>query len=119
MTTATHTHTSESLLVSIAQHERDLLAKLEASRDAAKTAVEQARTEARAHLHQEETRLNADVSQIRRDREQKRQDGFNQTVGAAEQRLSGVRDEARRKVDGVVAEVTALFMPVSSGGRGQ
>lgn len=113
---ATAENQSASFLHSLADHEASLLAKREASKVEAQEFVDAARVEARRHGQTEDDKLTSDVAGIRRERQAKRDGAFESTVGAAEEKLVGLRSEAFSKVSGVTKKVLELFMPGATGG---
>lgn len=108
--------THESILPSIARHEAELIAQLDAARQDAKGIVESARAEARRLLQEAETSLAEEVAAIRFERQEARQRAFDKTVRDAEERLAGVREEARRRAPAVAERVLELFMPCGAMG---
>jgi F0F1-type ATP synthase membrane subunit b/b' len=108
---------SKSIVGSLADHEKELLAKRDASIEEARELIEQAQAEARKHLQDEENRLNEDVAEKRKQAEAARQQKFQNTVDGALEKLSGVKSSAMSKVEPVSEEVLALFMPKPSGGN--
>lgn len=109
--------TSSSVLASVAKHEQELLAQVEASHEEAKRIVEQARADARRDTQTDETALTAEVSKIRRKAESERLATFDATVQAASERLVGVRESAEKRVPDVAKSVLALFLPAAEGER--
>jgi translation elongation factor EF-4 len=110
-----HPHT-DSIVASVARHEQELLDKLDASQQEARDLVDQARTDALTLLQNAEAELNNDVAATRRAREAARQQKFDATVQAAQERLTGVREEAAAKVDSLAKDVLAMLMPKTTGG---
>lgn len=102
---------SKSIVGSVASHEKELLAKLEASRVEAREIVDQARADARQFLADADAKLTEEMSALRRQREASRQAEFDKTVAEADARLAGVRDSANAQVDAMTQEVLALFLP--------
>ena len=107
---------SESILSSVAKHEKDLLAQVRASEEEARHIVEKARSDAREHLAAAESGLSEEVARIRREAEERRERTFSERVRVADQQLAGVREEARRRVQAAGKKVLALFVPSVSGG---
>lgn len=108
---------SKSVVGSLADHEKDLLAKRDASVEEARNVVETAQADARKHLQDEENRLNEDVTDTRKKSEAARQQKFQNTVDDAQEKLSGVKTSAMANVPAVSKAVLALFMPKPSGGN--
>ena len=108
---------SRSIVGSLADHEKSLLAERDASIDEAREIVEQAQAQAREHLQDEENRLNDDVAILRKKAEVAREERFQQTVDEALDKLSGVKESSMLKVPDVSQKVLALFLPKPSGGN--
>lgn len=108
---------SSSVLTSVAKHEQELLGKVASSREEAKRIVEQARSDARSDSQSDEAALTNEVSEIRRKAENARLAAFETTIGAAHERLAGVRDAAAQRVPEVAKSVLELFLPVAKGER--
>jgi vacuolar-type H+-ATPase subunit H len=101
----------ESILSTVARHEAELIAQLDAARQDAKGIVESARAEARRLIQDADAKLAEEAAAIRLQRQEARQRTFDETVRAAEERLAGVREEARRRAPAVTERVLELFMP--------
>jgi vacuolar-type H+-ATPase subunit H len=114
---ATTEQSNGSILPSVAERERELLAQIEASKTEARDIVDTAHAEARKHHQDEENRILEEVATIRRDRGQNRDTDFRETVNAAERELAGVAEEAMGKVSGVARDVMKLFVPNDSKGN--
>ncbi len=115
MTASHDNHNHKSILGDVARHEKDLLAKLESSRDEARKIVERARAEAAKHLSDEAAQAQAEISEARTRAELKRMQAFDSTVSAAGQKLSGRREAAMARVPEMAKQVSGLFLP--SGGQ--
>ena len=102
---------SQSILGTLAAHEKKLLAQVEEAGTQAHEIVERARSDARQYLQTEEDKLAAEVAQSRVEAQAARENTFQQTVEAAEAQLVGVREEARRRVDDTAKSVLELFLP--------
>lgn len=102
---------SGSILRKVADHEKKLLADIESSELEAREIVDEARAEARKHLQAEESKLTEEVATIRREAESARQDEFDATVQAAEQRLTSVREDAAARTSEIADKVLNLFVP--------
>ncbi len=111
-----HPHT-DSIVASVARHEQGLLDKLDASQQEARDIVDQARIDALTSLQNAEAELNSDVAATRREREAARQQKFDATVQAAQERLASVREEAASKVDALAKDVLTMLMPKTTGGN--
>lgn len=111
---STTSNGSESIVASVAKHEKELLSTLSASEEEARSIVEEARSAARTHLQDEENTLAQDIAETRRGAEGERQARFDATVNAAEERLVSVREESNRRVADTAQKVLSLFVP--SGG---
>lgn len=105
------------MLASVAKHEQELLEKVASSREEAKRIVEQARTDARSDSQSNEAALTDEVAEIRRKAEIARLAAFETTVGAAHERLTGVRGAAVQRVPEVAKSVLGLFLPAVKGER--
>ena len=112
---STNQSASKSILGSVATHEKELLAKLEASQAEARNIVDHARADARQILSDADAKLTEEMSTVRREREAARQSEFDKVVNEAESRLAGVRDEAAAKVDSVADQVLSMFVPKTDG----
>ena len=102
---------SQSILASLAIHEKKLLAQVEDAGAKARDIVDGARSEARKHAQTEEEKLNAEVARLRAEAQAVREKTFKRTLEAAEAQLVGVRKEARRRVDDTAKSVLELFLP--------
>lgn len=107
---------SQSILASLAAHEKKLLAQVEDAGAQARDIVDRARSDARKHAQTEEEKLNAEVAGLRAEAQAVREKTFRQTVEAAEAQLVGVREEARRRVNDTAKSVLELFLPKMDGG---
>jgi vacuolar-type H+-ATPase subunit H len=114
---ATTEQSNGSILPSVAERERELLAQIETSKTEARDIVDTAHAEARKHHQDEESRVLEEIATIRRDRGQNRDTDFRETVNAAERELAGVAEEAMGKVSGVARDVMELFIPNDSKGN--
>lgn len=110
-------NTSQSIVATVASHEQELLAQIEASKVESGEIVEHARSQARKYLQDSETALNEEIAQVRRDREAVRVQAFDESVASVEARLVSVRESAAEKVDAMTQKVLSLFMPKSTGGN--
>jgi vacuolar-type H+-ATPase subunit H len=115
VSTNTNQNVSPSILASVASHEQELLAQLEASKAESREIVEQARTNARTFLQESESEINDNLASIRRKKDIARTTEFEETVSSAEGRLESVRTAAGAKIDDVASEVLALFLPKTGG----
>ena len=104
-------------MATVASHEHELLAQLEASKVEASEMLDTARVQARKHIQESEATLNEEVARERRERENVREQSFETTVAEAEARLVSVREEAAAQVDAVAQEVLSLFIPKSTSGN--
>jgi len=110
--TASHdNHQHKSILGDVARHERELLAKLEASQDDARKTVERARVEAAKHLSDEAARIQSEVSAARTRAELLRLQAFENAVAKAEQGLQGARQSAMSRVAEMTKQVSEFFLP--------
>ena len=107
--------TSQSILASLAVHEKKLLAQVEDAGAQARDIVDRARSDARKHVQTEEEKLAAEVARLRAKAQTAREKAFHQTIDAAEAQLVGVREEARRRVDDTAQSVIELFLPKMDG----
>jgi hypothetical protein len=114
---STSQNTFPSIVGTVASHEQELIAQLEASKVEAGELLEQSRVEARKVLQDSEAALTEEIAQVRREREASREQSFQSTVAEAEGRLVSVREEAAKQVDAMSQEVLSLFMPKSTGGN--
>lgn len=110
-----HHSSSKSILGDVARHERELLAKLDASHDEARKIVERARAEAAKHVSDEAARVQSEVSAARTRAELLRAQNFDAAVASAEQALRGRRDAAMARVNEIAKQVSEFFLP--KGGR--
>ena len=104
-------------MATVASHEQELLARLEASRVEANELLDEARVKARKYLQDSEATLNDEIARTRREREAVREQSFQETVSVAEARLVSVREGAATQVDAMAQEVLSLFMPKSTSGN--
>lgn len=105
-----------SALSAIARHERELLAKREQTEREAERLVAEARTEARRIIDSEGERLANDAAAIRREGDAARERERLEHQRQAEQELTRLRAEAQTRAQAVVAAVTSLVLPPSTGG---
>ncbi len=115
MTASHDNHNHKSILGDVARHERELLAKLDASQDESRKTVERARVEAAKHLSDEAARIQSEVSAARTRAELLRLQAFENAVSNAEQALRGRRDAAMARVPEMAKQVSEFFLP--KGGR--
>lgn len=111
---STTSNGSESIVASVAKHEKKLLSTLSASEEEARSIVDEARSAARVHLQNQENALAEDIAETRRAAEVEREARFDATVSAAEAELVSVREESSRRVADTAQKVLSLFVP--SGG---
>ena len=114
---STSQNTSPSIVATVASHEQELLAQLEASKAEASQILDDARAQARKHHQDAEAALNEDIARERREREEAREQSFQATVAEADARLVDVREKAAGQVDAMAQEVLSLFIPKSTGGN--
>lgn len=112
---ATAEHIPGSVLSSVVEHEKSLLAKLQGARDAARATVDRAKSDANGILQNEESRLADETAEMRRKAEAERNQAFEATVRAAEEQLVGVRQTAHDRIPSVADKVLALFVPKGPG----
>lgn len=112
---ATAEHIPGSVLSSVVEHEKSLLAKLQAARDAARATVDRAKSDALDIVQSEESQLADESAAMRRKAETERNQAFEDTVRAAEQQLVGVRQQAQDRIPAVRDHVLELFVPKGSG----
>lgn len=112
---ATAEHIPGSILSSVVAHEKSLLGKLQTARDAARATVERAKADALNTIQAEETKLAEESAAMRRKAEAARNQAFQETVQAAEQKLVGVRQKAQERTPAVTDNVLKLFVPKGAG----
>lgn len=112
---ATAEHIAGSILTTVVEHERSLIAKLESAREDARAAVERAKAEARSIIQAEEAKLADETAAMRRAAESARNKAFEETVQAAKSDLVGVRQRAEGRVAAVAEKVLGLFVPKGAG----
>lgn len=105
------------MLASVAKHERELLEKIDASKEEARNIIERARSDARKHLQSEDAALNEEVARIRRESEEARLQAFAATVAEAEQRLVSVREGALKRAPEIAKSMVGLVVPSGSKGK--
>ena len=115
MTASHDNHNHKSILGDVARHEKELLAKLDASRDDARKIVERARADAAKHISDESARVQSDIADLRTRADLKRTQAFESAVSAAEQSLVGRRQAAVARVPELARQVMDFFLP--KGGR--
>ena len=115
MTASHENHNHKSILGDVARHERDLLSKLEGSRDEARKIVERARAEAVKHISDETARVQSEIAAVRASAENARLKAFESSVASAEQALRGRREAATARVPELARQVMDFFLP--KGGR--
>jgi vacuolar-type H+-ATPase subunit H len=113
---ATVKNTSKSLVSTIAQHESELLAKVEASNQEALGAIESARADAQKHLRAEEASLASEVAEMLRKAEEARTAAFETTLNAAREQMEDTRRAALVNMSSITEQVIALFSPQDSEG---
>ncbi len=104
-------------MATVASHEQELIAQLEASRVEAGELLDEARVKARKHLQDSEATLSDEIASMRREREAVREQSFQETVTAAEACLVSVRENVATQVDAMAQEVLSLFMPNATSGN--
>lgn len=109
-------HIEGSVLSTVVEHERMLLAELQAARDEARAIVDAARTEANAHEDNELAALNAEVAARRAQAERDRTAAYDATLKAANDALADTRKIVHGRVSAVADEVMALFVPQTGKG---
>lgn len=112
---ATAEHIPGSILSSVVEHEKSLLARLHQAREAAKATVDKAKAEARGIVQAEENRLVDESAAMRHEAEQARERAFAETINSAEAQLVGVRQSAKNRIPAVADKVMDLFVPKGSG----
>lgn len=111
MTASHDNHNHKSILGDVARHERDLLSKLDTSRDDARKIVERARADAAKHLSDEAARVQSETSEARTRAELLRMQKFEAAVAEAEQKLRGRREAAMARVPELARQVMGFFLP--------
>ncbi len=105
------THNGKSILSDVARHERELLARIDASRDEARRNVERARADASKHQSDEAARAEDDASRTRNEAARVREAKFNASVADAASRLEGSRATAMGRVGEMANDVLGMFLP--------
>lgn len=108
---ATGSQNGSSILTSVARHEKELLAKLEATDEECQKIIDDARAEARQFRENDTAVLNTQIAQKRREAEAERNAAYQAVVEASEAKLAALREEARSKQKEVAREVMQLILP--------
>lgn len=111
MTASHDNHKHKSILGDVAQHEKQLLAQLEAAKDEARRSVEKARADAQRQISDEGARIQTEVAAARASAESARMKTYESSVASAEQNLRGRREAAMARVVPTAKEVMEFFLP--------
>jgi vacuolar-type H+-ATPase subunit H len=102
---------SVSLLESVAQHEKALMAELELARNEARQIIEAAHIESAATLQETNTKLEADIATLRRDAAVAREEVRQAIQKATAEKIQSIRNESAGRTAQVRAELLARILP--------
>lgn len=102
---------SVSLLESVAQHEKALMADLDRARDEARQIIEAAHIESASALQETNTTLEADIATLRRDAAVAREEIRVAIQKATADKVQSIRSESSGRTPQVRAELVARILP--------
>ena len=102
---------SESLLETVAEHEKALMADLERAREEARTIIESAHGEGAAVLQEASAALESDLLAMRRDAAQKREAERAAIEQATAEKVEQIRAESASRTQSVRDELIGLILP--------
>src|SRR5688572_7273231 len=102
---------SVSLLESVAQHEKALMADLDRARDEARQIIEASHAESASALQEANTKLEADVAALRRDAAAAREEIRTAIQTATAEKVQHIRSESASRTPQVRAELLARILP--------
>ncbi len=101
----------KGVLSKVAQHERELLAKVREAELAAQRTIDSAKQEAARIAAEAEKTLNEEIDSMRRASEDKRGIERESIMNAAQQQVATGRSKAEAHLDAATREVVALILP--------
>jgi len=101
----------KGVLSKVAQHERELLTKVQDAESAAQRTVDSARQEAARIATAAEKALNEEIDSMRRASEDKRGIERESILRAAQQQVAAGRSKAEAHLDQATKEVVGLILP--------
>jgi vacuolar-type H+-ATPase subunit H len=101
----------QGVLSQVAQHERELLAKVQEAEAAAQRTVDSARQEADRIATGAEKALNDEIDSMRRASEDKRAIERESIMKATQQEVAAARSKAEAHLDVAAKEVVELILP--------
>lgn len=102
---------SVSLLESVAQHEKSLMADLDRARDEARQIVDAAHAEVASSLQDFNTKLESDIAVLRRDAAKAREEVRTSIQKATAEKVASIRSESASRTPQVRAELLARILP--------
>ena len=102
---------SVSLLESVAQHEKALMADLDRAREEARQIIEAAHLESASALQETNTKLEADIATLRRDAAVTREEIRLAIQKATAEKVQSIRSESASRTPQVRAELIARILP--------
>lgn len=102
---------SVSLLESVAQHEKALMADLDRARDEARQIIEAAHIESASALQETNTKLEADIAALRRDAAVAREEIRLAIQKSTAEKVQSIRSESAGRTPQVRAELLARILP--------
>lgn len=102
---------SVSLLESVAQHEKALMADLDRAREEARQIIETAHIESASTLQETNTKLEADIAALRRDAAVAREEIRVAIQKATADKVQSIRSESAGRTPQVRAELLARILP--------
>ena len=100
-----------SLLESVAQHEKSLMADLDRTREEARQIVEVAHADSASVLQDTNTKLEADIATLRREAAQEREQVRSAIQKATEESVQSIRSESADRTADVRSELLARILP--------
>ena len=102
---------SESLLETIAQHEKALVADLERAREESRQVIEAAHAEGAAILQEAAAKLDVELAAMRRDAARAREEERVAIERATAEKVEQIRSESAGKTPQVRKELIARILP--------
>ena len=102
---------SESLLETVATHERKLMDELNGAKEEARQIIESAHATGASLLQETNTKLDADVAVLRRDAAQRRESERNTIQQNTAAKVEQIRTESANRTSAVRDELVARILP--------
>lgn len=102
---------SVSLLESVAQHEKSLMADLDRAREEARQIVEAAHVESASVQQETNNKLEAEIAILRKDAAKAREEVRVAIQTAAAEKVQSIRNESASRTDKVRAELLSRILP--------